>query len=166
MHPLPARKSPAGFTLLELLVVITITGLLVALAPPLYSNAVPGAMLKTTTLEFALSLREARGQALSSSAGTDLKLIADPPSYAIEGTSAVPLPDGIYITAYDYFTTLPGSTVGKRILTDEEIVIHFYPDGSSSGAVFGVTNGDTSYRINVSWLTSRITISEAEHDDN
>lgn len=165
MQSLRGSKSPFGFTLLELLVVLTIAGLLVALVPPLYSKAVPGAILKTASLDFAMSLREARSRAISANKAMQVTLFADPPSYAVGNTSAAALPDGIFITAYDYFATTPGSAADRHVLTEDKIVTHFYPDGSSTGATFAVNNGITAYRISVSWLTGTITMSGAEDNE-
>jgi general secretion pathway protein H len=166
MHSHPDRKFSTGFTLLELLVVLTIVGLLTMLAPPLYSKAVPGAMLKNTSLDFAISLREARSKAINSSKRVNFTLLAIPPSYIIGNTSAVPLPDGITVAAYNYHTLPSGSLVKKPALEDDEIIIGFYPDGSSSGASVAISNGTTAYRINISWLTGNITMSEAQYDDS
>lgn len=168
MLPPPDKDSATGFTLLELLVVLTIAGLLVALVPPLYSKAMPGAKLKTAVLDLALALRQARSQAIGSSDRIELRLFADPPSYAIGKTSAVYLPEGISVTAYDYFTAtaLPGSAAAKRLITEDEIVIHFYPDGSSNGAIVAVNNGTMAYQIDVSWLTGTVTMSGAAAYDH
>ena len=156
------RKFSAGFTLLELLVVLTIAGLLTALAPPLYSKAVPGAMLKNTSLDLAISLREARSKAINSGKGVNFTLLANPPSYVIGNTAVVPLPDGIIVAAYDYPGLLSGSLVKNPALEDDEILIAFYPDGSSSGASVAISNGATAHRIDISWLTGNITMSRAE----
>ena len=159
------RKFVTGFTLLELLVVLTIAGLLVALVPPLYSKAVPGARLKMAARDFAVSLREARSRAISTSNEVTLKLLEDPPSYAVGSTSAVQLPRGVFMTAYDYFTAPQGSLADAHALTEDDIAIRFYPDGSSNGSVVKVANGGAAYRVDVSWLTGDIRVSEVEDHD-
>jgi general secretion pathway protein H len=148
-----------GFTLLELLVVLTIAALLTALVPPLYSNAVPGAKLKTTTREFAIALREARSSAITRSSQIDLRLLADPPSYAVGSDAAVRLPQGVVISAYDYLTSGQASLRDSRLLTDDEILIRFFPDGSSNGAVVKLAIASTAYRVDVSWLMGEIRVS-------
>ena len=153
------RKFLTGFTLLELLVVLTIAGLLTVVVPPLYANAVPGARLKTSTRDFAVSLREARAIAIMTSKQVDLRLIADPPSYAIGGDASVQLPRGVFMTTYDYVTATHAVLANVNALTEEEFVIRFFPDGSSNGAVIKLANGSTAYRINVSWLLGDIQVS-------
>jgi general secretion pathway protein H len=153
------RKFLTGFSLLELLVVLTIAGLLTVVVPPLYANAVPGARLKTSTRDFAGSLREARAIAIMTSKQVDLRLIADPPSYAIGGGASVQLPRGVFMTAYDYVTATHAVLANVNALTEEEFVIRFFPDGSSNGAVIKLANGSTAYRINVSWLLGDIQVS-------
>jgi general secretion pathway protein H len=158
-------KFLAGFTLLELLVVLTIAGLLTVVVPPLYSNAVPGARLKTSTRDFAISLREARAIAVTTSKQVELRLIADPPSYAIGGDASVQLPRGVFMTAYDYVTTTNQALANVNALAAEEFVVRFFPDGSSNGAVIKLANGSTAYRIDVSWMMGDIRVSRVgEHE--
>ena len=155
------KQFTTGFTLLELLVVLTIAGLLAALVPPLYSKAVPGARLKMAARDFAISLREARSRAIITNSQIDLRLLADPPSYAVGSTSAVQLPSGVFMTAYDYFLAAQGSLADASALSMNDVAIRFYPDGSSSGAVVKVANRGAAYRVDVSWLTGDIRVSRA-----
>lgn len=159
------RKTQSGFTLLELLVVLTIAGLLATIVPPLYSKAVPGARLKSTAREFAVSLREARDRAVNANRPVNLMLIAEPPSYAIDNAVAVRLPNGVHIAAYDYFTAGNETLADSGAASSENAMIRFYPDGSSSGAVMKVSNNGTAYRIDVSWLTGDIRLAEVGDDE-
>jgi general secretion pathway protein H len=152
-------RFPGGFTLLELLVVLTIAGLLAALVPPLYAQVVPGAKLKTAAREFAIALREARGNAISRGSQVDLRLLTEPASYTLGSASNIQLPRDVIVTAYDYFTAAHTSLADSNALGDEDIVVRFFPDGSSNGAVIKLANGDTAYRVDVSWLLGDIRVS-------
>ena len=152
-------RFPGGFTLLELLVVLIIAGLLAALVPPLYAKAVPGARLKTTARDFAIALREARSSAISRGSHVDLRLLTEPPSYTFGNASDNRLPHDVIVTAYDYHTAAHASLADINTLGDDAVVIRFFPDGSSNGAVIRLANGDTAYRVDVSWLMGDIRVS-------
>ena len=151
-----------GFTLIELLVVIAIVGLLVTLAPPLYSNVVPGVKLKTSILDFALTLRQARSQAISSSAPTRLTISKETSSFTLGDSSAIQLDKDISIVTYDYLATPVDTTLSQQAQEDET-VIHFFPDGSSSGATVAFSEGEFAYRVDVSWLTGAITMTTQDN---
>jgi general secretion pathway protein H len=157
---LSGRELVAGFTLLELLVVLVIAGFLAAIVPPLYSKAVPGATLKSAARDFAISIREARSRAITTNSRIDLKVVSAPPSYAIGDDSAVPLPNGVFLTAYNYLAAAQKSLTDIDALVGDNATIRFYPDGSSNGAVVKVANGKSAYRVDVSWLTGDIRVSE------
>ena len=73
-----ARNNPnaktAGFTLLELLVVLVIAGMLVAVVPAAVSAVVPGTKARTAAYDFASTLRDARNLAISQSTPVDVVL--------------------------------------------------------------------------------------------
>jgi len=159
------KRCSTGFTLLELLVVLTIAGLLAAIVPPLFANAVPGARLKSTAREFTTSLRDARSRAITTSRPVVLRVIADPPSYSIDNAPANLLPSGVSLNVYDYITASREALADRDALTAEDIPIRFFADGSSTGAIFKISNSGTAYRIDVSWLTGNIHVSEVGGHD-
>lgn len=158
-------KTASGFTLIELLVVLAIAGVLATLVPPLYSKAVPGARLKVAARDLAIALRAVRSRAIGTSSTIDLKLVADPPSYIVGAAPAIPLPRDVTMTAYDYFTAANRSLADAHALNEDDIAIHFYPDGSSNGAVVKVSNSSAAYRVDVSWLLGDVSVREVEDND-
>ena len=95
IHPAPGGGRSCGFTLLELLVVLLIVGLLVALVPPLFSGAVPGAKLKAAVRDLAVTLRLARNQSITRDVETQVYLNLESPAYAIGKQVPRALPAGV-----------------------------------------------------------------------
>jgi general secretion pathway protein H len=144
----------AGFTLVELLVVLAIGGLLLAVAPPLISSAMPAVELKAAARRTAGGLRLAREIAVAQ--GRDAAWVLDIGSnrYSIEG---------------DHRTgSLPGGLDIELIAAEEEMqsdsvgAIRFYPDGSSTGGRVILKRGGGGYQVGVNWLTGRILIADWE----
>jgi general secretion pathway protein H len=145
-----------GFTLLELLVVMVIIALLMALVPPLFSGAVPGARLKGAARDLAVELRYARSHAITRNQDMEVRLDLEPPAYAVAGRPPRPLPEGVKMQVV--------SARRERGLQPASHRVQFYPDGSSSGTRITLSGGNRSYRISVDWLTGRIDIAESSGD--
>jgi general secretion pathway protein H len=145
-----------GFTLLELLVVMVIVALLVALVPPLFSGAVPGARLKGAARDLAVELRYARSHAITRNQDMEVRLNLEPPAYAVPGRAPRTLPEGVKIQVV--------SATSRRVLQPTSYRVRFFPDGSSSGAQITLSGGSRSYRIGVDWLTGRVDIAESSGD--
>ena len=150
----------AGFTLLELLVVLMIAGMLIALTSPLISAAVPGVRLRVVTMDFAASLREARNRAISRVQEIDFIVATDIPRYGIAGEKPEDLPGTIDLIVRDanrLATTRPSLFVDQPY--DDQFTLRFYPDGSASGAAFMMSQNGSAYQIDVDWLVGRVIVS-------
>ncbi|MDH4108013.1 MAG: prepilin-type N-terminal cleavage/methylation domain-containing protein [Gammaproteobacteria bacterium] len=154
-------QRQTGFTLIELLVALTIAALLVVLARPMYTAAVPGARLRAEVHDLAISLRDARNRAVNGSRITSVRLDTEVPDFAVESDPA---------TVFSSGTTLRASQLaiaGERAQPaddERQFVVHFYPDGSSSGAAIELANRAGAYRIDVDWLNGRVTAGVAGDD--
>jgi general secretion pathway protein H len=151
------RKASRGFTLLELMVVCVIVALLVALVPPLYSGAVPGARLKAAARDLAVALRETRSLAIRSNREQVLYLNLEKPAYRIGNAAPRTLADGVRLSTE--------SRPAQRTPVTE-LRVRFLPDGSSSGVLLRLSVDGRDCLLGMNWLLGSITLTEAPHDEN
>ena len=138
------RRRNAGFTLLELLVVLVLMALMTGLAIPLISAGTPGAQIKAATRELLSGLRQARDQAIVQRQPTALTLNVDDRRFQITGQPhAFQLPGKLQI----------GLFVAEVDDNGKQGAFIFYPDGSSSGGAVTVSLDGQTNRIDVDWLT-------------
>jgi general secretion pathway protein H len=160
------RVSTDGFTLLELLVVLSLAGLLMSLVPSLISAAVPGAKLRIESRDLAASLRNSRNKAIASGVQVDVTINNDPPHYNIDKEELRELPSTITIAArnimdlqYDY-RPLQSDHMPKN-----NFRVRFYPDGSSSGALITLRSKMQAYTVTVDWLLGGVSMTPGLPDD-
>jgi len=135
----------AGFTLVELLVVLAIIGLLIAAAPIIMRSAIPSARSLAAARAFAQELRQTRGQAIASGNATAIRFDTARQTYLLEPG--------------DRARTLP-KTVRFSLPAQAATQIGFYPDGSSNGGTVFIGDGKLRHRVSIDWLTGRIGIDE------
>ena len=94
-----------GFTLPEILIVVSLIGLGAAVAAPLISEAVRSARIRMAAQELAVSLRAARMIAVSANRAVDVGIVVDDPTLGTYyefldnrgNQQRVTLPDGIRV---------------------------------------------------------------------
>lgn len=145
-------KRPAGFTLLEILLVLAIAAAtyLVVLGVP--GRGVSSAELKSSARVLASGLRTAQATAMATR--RDALLTLDLDSHDFEVPGAMPphhLPDKVDLKLF---------TAQSEVTSEKRGSIRFYPDGSSTGGRITVSSGERKYLVDVDWLTGRVTIQE------
>ena len=143
-------RASAGFTLLELLVVLMLMVMVYALAVPMISAGMPGTELKGAARQLAAGLRQARSLAVTRKEESTLMLDVEQRNFKVSGDQRrYALPAKVDISLF---------TAQSELLPDKIGAIRFYPDGSSTGGRITVKSGVRKYDINVDWLTGQVTI--------
>lgn len=140
-----------GFTLLELIVVLGLVALGLAYITPNFGRALEGARFKAAVREVASGLRQARGIALSQGRESVFALDVAAHTYQIDGGDPQRLPQAIELGLHTAQSELRSPTQGY---------IRFFPDGSATGGRIVLRLGGLAKRIDVNWLTGRVTVRE------
>jgi general secretion pathway protein H len=144
------RAHERGFTLLEMVCVISIIAMLAAVLLPLLPRHTSRSRLQAYALDMATLLKADRNAAIRRRAG--VSTLVDAPLRAIRsGATAqtIRIPDDVRFNAL-----LPQTCRQRAALS----TISFFADGMSCGGSIALTRLDMAYEIRVNWLTGRIEI--------
>ncbi len=143
------RPAPAGFTLIEIIIVLVVAGLLLALVPPRLSGVLASAEVRSAARELASALRYARSRAVTAHAEVLLTVDTERRRYRLSGSRWRSLPDDLQLTLTTARSERRSRSIGS---------IRFYPDGTATGGQIKLSSGARRYTVDVNWLTSRIAI--------
>jgi general secretion pathway protein H len=134
----------AGFTLIEMLVVLTIIGLVAALGFPALRRPPDSLRLEAATRTLASALRLSRAQAIARNADVAVTIDTDRRMFESSAVRATALDPDISLKMIFAATERRGRAAGA---------IRFFPDGSSTGGDIVLILGARQARISVNWLT-------------
>lgn len=145
-------RNARGFTLLEMLIVLTLMGLLVAIVIPMFGNGVSTTELKSDARAVAAGLRQARGQAIAQRGEAVLMLDLGAHSFS------VPPDPRVHKLAQQLELKL--FTAQSDLVNDNVGAIRFFADGGSNGGRITLASGERKFNVDVDWLTGRVAILE------
>jgi general secretion pathway protein H len=149
----PTRRATGrvrGVTLLELLVVLSIMGLVAALVIPTLGGGVSTTELKSSARQMAAALRLARSEALATRHEHFVLLDLERRVFRVDSdTREIALPRDVELKLF---------TAQSDLVSDKAGAIRFFPDGGSNGGRVTIAAGERKYEVDVDWLTGRVAI--------
>lgn len=137
-----------GFTMLELLVVISLAILAIGVAVANFSASTSSAELKGFSRELVALLRQSRNSAMASGDIVWFEIPEDTSQLTLQPQGKpVVVPNGINVDLTP--SSLPGMTAGG---------LYFFPDGSTNDATLTVTSDAGEIRIAVNWLSGEVSL--------
>ena len=147
----PTSTTEHGFTLLELLVVLAITGVVMAISVPRLS--LPGMLEpgREAARDLAAGLSRARAVAIRENREATFTLDVEGRRYSVDGGPERALSADLPLSLY---------TARSELVDAERGNIRFYPDGSSTGGRIILAEADPDRRIavRIRWLTGHVAI--------
>ena len=153
ISPARIRKPgghPAGFTLLELMIAITIASLFITLIAIHGRPRSAGLEENGTASELAGGLREARAQAIVQNRQVALTLDIANHQWKIDSQPPHKVPPQFRLEVL----TVEGDARGNLA------AILFEPDGSSTGGQVAFDDGLRKFSVNIDWLTGMVRVTK------
>lgn len=137
-----------GYTLMEVLVTLTVIGMVLAAIPLVAGGPRPGVEVRAVAIEVASALRQTRSEAIARFRSEAFVLDTERGVYqagSVQPEAA--LPEGMEVSLYTARSELEGERTGR---------IRFFPDGSATGGRVTLASGGHSYVVAVDWLTGAV----------
>lgn len=147
-----ARRQPAGFTLIEMVVVLVIIAAATLLAMAAFGGGMRGMQLHSSAKQIAAQLRFARAVAIST--GEPQDVVIDPRGRSWRGAKgrSGSLPgEGDVV-----FTGAGAAQFADAADGDGKGVVRFFPDGAATGGRVRLLANGAGWDVDVRWLTGEV----------
>lgn len=146
----PRHEHEAGFTLLELMIVLGILAVVAGIAMPLLHRPAGDAALMATARQIASGMRLARAAAIRDNADHVLTVDLARRRFWVAGVTApLPVASGIAVDLI---------TLEKELVSDGQGGMRFHPDGSASGGQVVLTAAGRRVTVELDWMTGHASI--------
>ena len=142
--PTSRTETQAGFTLLELLVVLVILALAATAVMSIGRASLESARARSFMVEAEALFREARTQAIETHTPTAVTIDVKGRRLSLEGGRSLEMPKGVSLDARVAVPKGGGLPA-----------VRFFPSGSSSGGELAFSFRGRSYGLHINWLTGR-----------
>lgn len=147
------RTRQTGFSLLEILVILTLVGLMLGVVAFSLGRGVSSAEIRNASKEIAATMRYTRGLAMRSREQQVFVVDIENRTWQAGDRPPEPFQREMDITILTARSELTGENAGG---------IRFFPDGSSTGGRVTLTAGEREWQVGVEWLTGEITRGELQ----
>jgi general secretion pathway protein H len=145
------RAALAGFTLLEMIIVLVILGLAVGIAASRGPARSHWLEVRGLVAAVAEALRGARGRAIAGNHPVLVAVNGERRRIVVESGPTIEVPAALDLEA----------AVGAGVKPEKRLVgFRFAPDGSSTGARILFADGERRIQIGVDWLTGRVSVAD------
>jgi general secretion pathway protein H len=146
------KRAAAGFSIIEMVVVVVLIAAVVAIGASAMSRQLPGQRLRESARELAAQLRFTRAQAIASGKSQLFTLDANTREWRAGDKRDGRLARDIQIVA-----------TGARNEAQREGVaaVRFFPEGAATGGRFLLSHGKAAWQVDVEWLTGEVRVSRA-----
>jgi general secretion pathway protein H len=143
-------SAEAGFTLVELLAVMSIMAMLIVAVSSIYRSPSPRAEVKAAATLVAARMRDLRASAMT--VGDERLAIID-----VDGR-ALRFSDGRPPLQLSRKVALSVTGAESEASSATKAGVRFFPNGSSSGGTIQIQAEGQRYEVRVNWLTGRVSL--------